>query len=221
MPVPSPTRFVARTVAVGLCSLGAALVAAGCSSEKPPTEPEGGLQAFARGVFAQSGRSVWTTLSARNQQLFADALDEMREMNEMVGYMQLSEQEEIRVRAGLDQLPNLQDPIDLFLLLWQPTRIDANERFLVGMTPDDVEEVDATTVSITTEADQTFTLVREGDGIWRVDQPLYGLLEPRVAQIRQNRENLRDTVALFGTGTNLREEMQRFGVWVPPEENSP
>lgn len=188
-----------------------------CSSEKPATTPEGGLQAFGRAVFSGDERAVWESLTPDVHALFANALDEMRRMDGMVGYLQSSEQNEVRERAGLDRLATFESPYDLFAYVFNPTAVEASDRFIAGLDPSVLEMIDERNVSIITDAGQHFTLARGDDGLWRVQEPVATLAARRIDRIVENRENLEATVTLFGTGTNLREEMIRFGVLLPDD----
>jgi hypothetical protein len=194
-----------------------ALALAACGSEKPNTEPEGGLWAFGQAVFAGDERAVWDTLSPRIHTMFAEALDDMHSMYRMVGYLQTSEQGEVRERAGLDQLASFNEPFDLFAWVFNPSAVEQSDRFVTGMRPDTVERLDEDSASILTAAGQHFSLLRDTNGHWRVHEPIATLCQSRIERVTRNLENLEATVALFGTGTDLREEMIRHGVLLPEE----
>ncbi len=204
-----------RPLLAALAFAAAALVA-GCSEDVPITEPEGAWDAFSIALFAGDADGVWDLLAADTHARFAAAWDDLQEMDEMLRYLQASERAEVRRAAGLHMLDTLEGPEDLFAWMFVGTSVPRGDRHLDGAAVAEFV-VDGDRCQVETRAGQQFELVREEDGVWRVAAPLDAMFASRLERIATNREHLRDTVTLFGTGADVRDELRRYGLLEPDD----
>jgi hypothetical protein len=194
-----------------IIALAFALTSAACAKEATLDVPEDALDAFAAALASGDPDLVWAMMSEENRQKYQDAVETLREMDAMIAYLQSSEQDEFRVMAGVDRLDTITDGRRLFHTHYESANIPDSEPVIGGLGAVEVVE-DADTATITTRAGQTIIMHRGDDGIWRVHAPIDALIDEQLAPIAANRVALRDTVALFGTGVDLREELVRYGV---------
>lgn len=205
------TRLVAFTLLVAV-----ALLTHGCQDESPITEPEGAWDAFSIALFAGDADAVWDMLAADTHAQFERAWEDLQAMDEMLQYLQASERAEARRAAGLHLLDGLDGPRDLFGWMFVGTSVPRGDRHLDGAALAELV-VDGDHAQVETRAGQQFELVKESDGVWRVAAPLDAMFGDRLNRIAVNREHLGDTVALFGTGADIREELRRYGLLEPDD----
>jgi hypothetical protein len=190
---------------------------AGCESDVPRTEPEGGFQAFAIAINSDSLPAFWETVSAENQAQFATALARLQDMPRLISRFQPAEQEQYRALAGITAIENLQTPYDLFTLLMTDLPLCRGERCLQGMTVSEVEPISDDAVQIRTSADQLYTVVRGDDAIWRVHAPVDDLFARSLQDIHNSCDNMRASAEFFGTGVDELTELRDLG-FLPTEE---
>jgi len=203
---------VGRTLLVlaGLMLLG------GCAKEHPPTDPRGGMQRFSDGVFFLDRDALWESIAEPTREILRAGYADLLEMDELVTYLQTSEQQDVRELAGLTLLDVIHDERDLFFHLIRYDVIPRSDRFIEGLEPSRIEVNEAENVAhVTTRSGQHYYLVQEEDDEWRVLDPIRHLIQQRMEQIATNKANLGATVALFGSGSNAREELIRFGLLDP------
>lgn len=200
-----------RTV---IAALLVALPLVACKSEARLDDPSDALEAFGAALASGEPDLVWAMMSETNRQKYEDAVVTLREMDDMIGYLQSSEQDEFRVMSGADQLETLHDGRALFRSHFDLTTISTSEPVIGGLSAVEVVE-DGDVATLETRAGQTVEMHRGDDGIWRVHAPLDALVDRQLAAIDANRVALRDTVALFGTGVDLRAELVEYGVLEP------
>lgn len=199
---------------IAILALLVALATVACKGEARLDDPSDALDAFAAALATGDPDLVWAMMSAENRQKYEDAVVTLREMDDMIGYLQSSEQAEFRVMSGADQLDTLVDGRALFRAQFDLTTIPSSEPVIGGLRAVEVVE-DGDTATLETRAGQTVIMHRGEDGIWRVHAPLDALIDRQLARVQDNRVALRDTVALFGTGVDLRAELVEYGVLEP------
>lgn len=209
-------RLAPSRPALASLVLVVAVLCAGCSEDVPITEPEGAWDAFSIALFAGDADGVWDLLAADTHARFGAAWEDLQAMDEMLRYLQASERAEVRRAAGLHMLDSLEGPEDLFAWMFVGTSVPRGDRHLDGAAVAEIV-VDGDHCQVETRAGQQFELVREEDGVWRVAAPLDAMFASRLDRIATNREHLRDTVTLFGTGADVREELRRYGLLEPDD----
>ncbi len=190
-----------------------------CSEEVPRTEPEGGFNAFAVAVVSDNPAAFWETVSASNQQKFADALARLKDMERVITRFQPAEQEQYRTQAGIELIRTLETPFDLFVHVMADVPLCRGERCLQGMAVRELELVDDSEARILTSADQEFTVVRGADGFWRVEQPIDAFFDRSLVDVRTSYDNLTASAEFFGTGLDELTELRRLG-FLPPESDT-
>ena len=197
----------ALAVAIGLC--------AACGGDKPPTEPEGGLETFADALASRDAAAIFDRLSDDTRALADDAFAALVITAGEIEHLQASDQSDAREATGVDVLDTLTDPVALFAVVVDADALPALDdgSYRAGMKADDVIVVAPDTVIIVARSEQEFELVRSPeDGEWRVREPFYSLLENALAQIHANHDRVGDAVRLFGVGAQIDDELREYGL---------
>lgn len=209
----------AALLAVAVC-LGSVLSA--CSGDEPLTEPEGGMHAFAvtyaEAVTAGNSGPLYQTISDANHERLARALVELRDMETLLQRLQPSERDVYREQAGLPFAATLETPADLLAHLLSRAQLPTGERVIRGLAVDEVQPTDdPNVVTVVTIADETYSLHRGEDNIWRVHSPVDEWIERSLADLQQSQTNLAGIVDMFGSGTDELDELRRLGFLAPEE----
>jgi hypothetical protein len=225
-PQPAASMFGRDACRRGLSLLAVALgmgsILAACSGEEPLTEPEGGMHAFAvtysAAVSDGNPGPLYQTISDANHERLARALVELRDMETLLQRLQPSERDVYREQAGLPFAATLETPADLLAHLLSRAQLPTGERVIRGLAVDQVQPTDdPNVVTVVTIADETYTLHRGEDSIWRVHAPVDAWIERSLADLQQSQTNLAGIVDMFGSGTDELDELRRLGFLAPEE----
>lgn len=213
------TGLPGRSSAFGGFALAGAFITAlsafGCGDNAAPDEPEGGLEAFIVALSSGEPERVYDQLSDDTRALCEDAVVTLRDTADAIQLLQPSDQIDARRNTGVELLQRVESGADLFAQLTDLTAIpplDEGSRFRTGLKPSTTVPVAADTVLIATKSGQEFELVRDADGMWRVREPMYGLLTSALGVVHGNRERVDDAIRLFGAGMEIDDELRELGL---------
>ena len=199
-----------------LRALPALLVSfAGCSGEKPSTEPEGGLAVFTDALAAHDEAAMWERLSPDTQLLCESALAALAATDQQIERLQPSDQIDTRAATGADRIEEFASPQALFEFLVDTTSLPPlgdKTRYRTGLRSESIVQVAENTTIVVTRADQEFEMIRAEGGEWLVREPFYTLLTDATAPMRANRQRVEDAVRLFGVSAELEDELIRYGL---------
>ena len=139
----------------------------GCGSEVGPTEPEGGYLAFRDALLSGHPEQLWEWIDADTRQVYEDGVGELRALAESIRLLSPADRALAYERTAVSLADQVNTGAELFNRVVRLENLVGDERYRLGTEMDEIEtEEDQATV--TTRAGQTFEMVREDDGIWRV-----------------------------------------------------
>lgn len=163
-----------------------AILLTGCTEEADPTEPRGGYLEFRDALFSGDPTLVWVTLASDSQQLYADALEDLQAIADTTRRLAPSDRVLVEERTALQLLAVADDAESLFVALARMENLAGDETYRIGSEIEAiVVDPDGEHASVTTAAGQTVTLIREEDGIWRVNS-LADLIQRQLSPITQD-----------------------------------
>jgi hypothetical protein len=142
----------------------------GCGSEPTPQEPEGGYLAFRDALLSGSSANLWDWITEDTKQLYQDAIADLQALTESVQLLSPADRAVAYERTAVRLAERAQTGRQLFVEIVRIADLFGDERYRVGTDPDDVvlHAGDPRRATVTTRAGQSFELVREDDGVWRV-----------------------------------------------------
>lgn len=208
-------RTLRRLVLRSAATIAVAASIGACQKDVPPTEPEGGLQAFTNALASRDTDAIYERLSPDTQALCETALATLHATDEAIQQLQPSDRADARAATGVDALEELPTASALFASLLATNNIpslDDRDRYRDGLGVSSTVPVAGDTVMVVSKADQEFELKLGDDGEWRIREPMYSLLEGAVARIHSNAEAVDNAVRLFGVGAEVEEELRELGL---------
>jgi len=158
----------------------------GCTDKADPTEPKGGYLEFRDALFSGDPALLWVTLSTDSQQLYGDALEDLQAISETTRRLAPSDRVLVEERTALQLLAVADDAESLFIALARMENLAGDETYRIGSEIESlVVDSDGEHATVTTAAGQTVTLVKEEDGIWRVNS-LAELIQRQLSPITQD-----------------------------------
>lgn len=177
----------------GAALLTLALVAAGCSGPPDIRTPEGALARIFAAYHDSDAAAVYALTSRRTHELVGEAWTGMRKLRSRIEQeLPLGAREEALNTSGVDLLRGVESEEGLFARIVQlpSLQVGSSEVFGGQVRKSEIDEAKATAV-LTTEAGQTFELVREEDGVWR-SRHLEEDLDRRLGALRDNLKRFED-----------------------------
>lgn len=171
-----------------LCTgaLLAAVAAAACGSEPGPTEPEGAYLAFRQALLSGRPPELWSWISEDTKQIYRDALVDLDALSESVRLLSPADRAVAYERTAVRLADVVDSGEELFDELIRLENLVGDDRYAMGT---EIEEIQVTEseerATVTTVAGQTFELVREEDGIWRVSS-LQGFAREQLENIAES-----------------------------------
>lgn len=175
-------------------------VAAGCSSELDPTEPEGAYYLFRDALLEGDAQAVWERSDPTTHLYFEDRYAHLVEMDETIDeFLPQTDHRIAREQSGAVLLDEVKDGKGLFAKIFQPHEIAGDEAIRIGSDIDELEiNKDRTVAKVLTRAEQTYLLSKDSEsGQWHImlmDSATAESVEKSLGWLGHNQSALQQTV---------------------------
>ena len=182
------TRSRTTRVMMLLVSLIASLsLSVSCGHDETTTEPAGGYLAFRDALLSGDPHQLWHWLSQDTKQIYNDAILDIQALAESATMLSPADRAVAYERTAVRLAGHVETGEALFAEIIRLENLVGDQRYSLGTDIDDVRLVDdGDHATVTTDAGQEFELVREADGVWRVES----LAEYALQQVRPIAESV-------------------------------
>lgn len=183
----SPGSRIPRAVALLVTLIASLALSVTCSDDEAITEPTGGYLAFRDALLSGDPHQLWSWISEDTKQIYNDAILDIQALAESVRMLSPADRALAYERTAVRLAGHVETGEALFVEIVRLENLVGDQRYLLGTDIDDLDVADdGDHATVTTEAGQEFDLVRETDGVWRVES----LSEFALQQVRPIAESV-------------------------------